>query len=665
MASSVRCLVVLFSLLVLPSVMAQSSPQPTITSVSGCTDVGVTTWNCTGGSTLTVTGTNFIDDPSAYMSSNDAGLQCWISHPIDVVNNNFTCYLESNRPPTWPGNVLERSVIRFVVANVTSAPFYGFAMTHTDMPVLTGVYGCDDSNNANHDFTQNCVPDMTVLTVTGLHFDVINTVPYTSVMVRIGQRITTAFPQLINDTALTVALSTFYSRILIPDHYAGQPIPLFIQLSWYLTNSVNISFTNPIPPPQVVSLSSFSAQSGGCQGRNASGLGLVGCVPGVSSAVISGHYFYQPMQVFVGGQLCMIRAIASTQITCLLPIIPLYVPGQLYDLVLNDSIYWDDNDVGVVPQAISFVGGAVLASALPCAAGCGIAYSAKCQAGQAITIQGVGFTSDPQAVMSLTNPRSGWSGNCTSLVEVDQYTYACTLPQLTTAEAALQPTAMTFILWSNGLVSTPLSVIAYDSATPIIISAITGCNQSIAVASDGSLSIGGCDPYALLTLTGANFFRGTFNAPPGIWSADMNLQMTVPSMTSTSLVAYFRLYQPRLAFDIPITFTARSTTQGCSNTFNITFTGPPPDSPPSSSSTGSLPFPPPSSSSSSGGLSGGGIAGVVIAGIVALVVLLAVFIYLRGGHWGKGGSKGGLTDRSSQYAPHADSDFELQRSATE
>ena len=551
--STVTCFnLFVLCLLSLHCASAQSASQPSITGISGCNDVGVTTWNCSAGATVTVTGAGFLDDPRAYMSSDDVLLRCIVQHPIQ--SSSFACYLESVRPPTWPGNVLERSVVYFPTTNVSSPAFYGFAMTHTDMPYLTGVYGCDDSNNAAGTFTRNCQPDSTVLTVVGLHFSVIPTMPATAISVSLGGKRTMAGARVVNDTVMTIALSAFYARVVLPDHYSSQPLPLIVQCGWYSTNSVNVSLVSPIPPPQVTAINNlFNPASGGCQGRNVTtGLAMLGCVPGVSSLLITGHYFYQPMQAFVGGQPCAITTFSSTQMSCTLPVIPNYIPGRLYDLVLNDSVYADDGDVGIVPQAVSFVGGAVLVSALPCAPGCGIAVSAKCQAGQVLTIQGVGFTTDPAAYMTLTNPRSGWSGNCSRLVEVDQYTYACTLPALPADEAAVQPAQMSVALTSQGKTSSPLLVMAYDSATPISISAIQGCGQTVLAGADGSLSISNCYPTDWLTMTGQNFQLGSLGNPPSVNSQAPSLQMAVTLLNSTSLIGFFRGLQTNLPFAQPV-----------------------------------------------------------------------------------------------------------------
>ena len=660
--------------LLLPALFAQTLPQPNITSISGCTDVGNTTWNCTAGSELTVRGQNFREDVWS-VSSSDVLLDCIINEPIDVVNSSLTCWLRSNRPPTWPGNVLEASVLSFRTGPSTPV-FYGFAMSHVYMPVLTGIYGCNDTANNDGTWTRDCQPDSAQLTIVGAHFSVFDTLPYGQVHLLLADSaLPTIFINVLNDSALVVDLGEFYARTFVPDHYASQALKVAFQVSWYYTNAVYLSLLAPIPPPAIGSFASATSPAdGGCQGPNPSGPGLVGCVPGISHIGIYGHFFYQPMRVLVGGYPCQILYMDSTQMQVVLPLIPNYVPGFSYDLVLNDSVYWDDDEVGIYPQAFAFEGGAIPTHVLPCIPSCSLQGSgAKCRSGDVLTVKGVGFTSDPAAFMTLSNGQ-GWSANCTTLVEVDADTYACTLPE----SPGYQPQRMTITLTTMGVTSTPLPVIPYDLDEPLYITGVEGCGQQVlggsTFSSNYTISLTGCSPGDDLILIGSGFRElPPYGEQPTILTHDneaVELQMLILSLNYTALHVHLPGgYFKYITYGRPYAFSVILSVLGCSNPVTITYVDynasaifPTSSSSSSSSSTGGLPTPPPATSSSSSGLSAGGIAGVVIAVVVVAALVLAVLL-MKGGRWGKrsGGEESGLSGLSpqSRYAAHQDSDFEL------
>ena len=90
-------LLVLVLLCLLPSLTSAQSTSylPTITSVSGCTDVGTSTYNCSEtGETLTISGVNFLVNPDAAPSAGIVfGGQhhavCWPNLPF--TNTTLTC----------------------------------------------------------------------------------------------------------------------------------------------------------------------------------------------------------------------------------------------------------------------------------------------------------------------------------------------------------------------------------------------------------------------------------------------------------------------------------------------------------------------------------------------------------------------------------------------
>ena len=127
------------------------------------------------------------------------------------------------------------------------------------------------------------------------------------------------------------------------------------------TNAVQVSFISPVPPPNVTALisESYVTTVSACLSGESSPPSLSGCVPGESVITIVGDYFYQPINVYIGGKLCEPAAglyvVSPRQIVCVVPLLDYYVPGFYYDLVLNDTVYADNPEVGVLPSAIAFL----------------------------------------------------------------------------------------------------------------------------------------------------------------------------------------------------------------------------------------------------------------------------------------------------------------------
>ena len=160
------------------AVVGAQSAVPVISSVSGCTNVGSVTYNCTFTSTvITVSGSNF---PTG--RSQQAYVQVGTDYTCNIAlltSTNITCTIFTEDPFAWPGpQLLNVSAVFPGSAQVSSAPFLGLSMQYPTLPVLQTITGCDDRNNSNGQFTQSCDPSFAVLTITGVGFNTIETARY-------------------------------------------------------------------------------------------------------------------------------------------------------------------------------------------------------------------------------------------------------------------------------------------------------------------------------------------------------------------------------------------------------------------------------------------------------------------------------------------------------
>ena len=113
-----------------------------------------------------------------------------------------------------------------------------------------------------------------------------------------------------------------------------------------------------------------------------------------------------------------------------MPLLDNYVPGLYYDLTINATVYADEPEVTVLPAAVSFVPGPILASVVPCIntlAADSTMYP-KCHPGQPLTIVGTGFLPvDPAVWISIVG--EGFSGACVNVSVLDNEHVVCVLPE--------------------------------------------------------------------------------------------------------------------------------------------------------------------------------------------------------------------------------------------
>ena len=669
---------------------AQASPDmPVITRISGCSDVDNVTWNCSlTADTLTIYGTNFPQDNSTWVLVGYSA-ECWVYYPVH--STYFTCDLYSGRNVFVPGYVLEPVLVGFPSLHPHPLQSYetgftGVAFVALPFPRLLRISGCDDSNNANGRWTQNCDPTTATLTLTGNDFSIydeaVSGLPHDHLRISIGNSKNSISWVLVDEQTIVIPLWESYNRLITPDHYTGTALNLYLEVGVQTTNSLSISFVYPIPPPQIGWLSSDQFWASDIPCRSSTGFSLGGCVPGVSWITISGHHFYEPITVTVAGQPCVIGAFWTTQFQCLLPLLDHYVPGFYYDLVINDTVYADDPEIGVVKGAIAFVPGPILNGMVPCIdimSQQRIFYG-KCQPGQQLTLIGTDFLPvDPQAYVTLNG--DDFSGRCTELTILDDQHLVCTLPDL----GPTSQWAHTLVtLYANGNTSTSLVLYPYEAANPIVVTALEGCGgsgQSTLV--NGIPVLSGCLPGSDFTIKGTNLptdngayvnavSTGTLSASCR-WSSGTDWYCTLPDFslyTEFGVTTYFNIWfytysNPfGIVFTLPgsggassssssssgsslppvivtgsssssssassgnssLSSTSSRSTGGGSNTVSSSSSSS--GSSGSSGSAASNSSSSSTSSSSSSGLSHGAVAGIVIGAVVGAVLIVAVLVWL-------------------------------------
>ena len=697
-------------------VLCQPSPLPVITAVSGCTDVGSVTYNCTSGATLAIHGTDFVDDDNAalvfpYTSGHTV---CWINPQLYATN--ITCNLFTDDRTFLHGDKLEAVQIGFPSIPVEgsiyyySRPlFYGVAFLHVPLPSITSISGCDDSNNTDGQYTASCLPEVATLTLTGIDFSIfdqaVSGMPYDHLVLNIGGRRNTVRWQLFGTTVIEVPLAEMYGRLVVPDHYTGQPLPVSLSTGQLTTNNVFVSFVSPQPPPRVDSMS-------GCQTSTVSPLSVGGCVPGVSQITLHGHYLYPPISVYVGGKLCTQVATqftSPTLIVCVVPSIDEYVPGFCYDLYLNDTVYADEPEVGLLPAAVSYVAGPIVSGVVPCidTLRTNLPYPfAKCQPGQLLTIVGVGFQpADPAAYVSISIWYGGSDAQCSNLTVLDNEHIVCLLPDLGPSSRGLTLASLT--LHTHGNTTQGFQLYVYDVVDPMHVTSLSGCGEQTSEVVGGIPTLASCVPGDTIAIHGSHFPLDTILDV--YYSLGYGLSLsTYTAETSSLLVATLPAGGAALVFCTPIYFNVMTSTASViSNPLALVFTPPSRSCSDDSSSSSSSGIPSvgssgvsssgagsgssgsssasmiavsssssgagmasstarnnTSSASSSGGLSHGAVAGIVIGALITALLVTATLVWLCRLHSRKSRAFSPYSDQTdSQSYEVSTGVVELQRTA--
>ena len=319
-----------------------------IVSISGCVDEYPITVNCSLNSVLHLHTNGFPTDID------------WAAHPLNIVAQvgGYT-YFTTTTPSLDSSTATTATITVNITATAyyphitgvlvsvhfvdnwtqgrpTSASFAGFSYLFEGPPVLASISGCAGSGLS----TQSCVPDQTVLVLTGsgLSWFAAND----GVQLNIGNvsSLSWATPLLVsNDNYATLDMSWIYGRMLKPQHYAGVLLNFSLtsvafteggQIAYfYTTNVLQISFV-PLPSPSVTTWYTEHTQSyfmlaalrqlilhtshtlslaslcpnapfrffTGCNETDANLATYTSCLPGVAQLYLQGNYLVSAVTAY-------------------------------------------------------------------------------------------------------------------------------------------------------------------------------------------------------------------------------------------------------------------------------------------------------------------------------------------------------------------------------
>ena len=665
------------ALLSLSACSAQSDVgSVVIYSASGCTDVGNVTVNCSFPTliTLQTSGLGSLQYLYIVVSSSQAQVS---SSLASVVNDSVTFILApQGYTPSLVGPMLSIQLYNLLTRN-TSQPLLGLSLAPIPPPVLQSISGCSGSGSA----TLGCQPNVTTLTLTGQGLTWLSAGYYSlwigtaSTSVSGGGPNDSSSVNVLSDSVALLSLGGLYTYLLLPVHYGGSPLPLYLTLPvwnycqqtsadtpspslhcveraadalwlsrcccvgkpssalpYRVNSSVSVSFP-PMPPPSVTTILA--------QGCNGTGLWsstppFTQCIPFASQLLLYGSYLYDA-QVTVGGAQCIANSNAMS-ITCWMPVIPDYVPGQYYDVQLV-------NTAGAVSLAglISFVGGPVLTYMTQCVnygIGAPRQLGGGCQPGTPVLIYGVGFYPDDslQILFTRFGPTANFS--CLQPSFINSTTLSCTLPTAASSSSNVsmflgRAVSLQVSFGSAGVLTNSISVTALDWPNPPLVSTVSGSCS----ASNSALAVIGCAMGTVLTMSGSNL-NGTsvsvYSSGPivqngvslGFTYFQCVLQSVSPSAISCLLPTpgdeIMGSITPGVSYKFFSTMMDSNGRSRRANTFSVAF------APAASALT--------SSTGGGGGGDGGGgggsstsviLIGVLVPVLVLLLVLVSVLLWRR------------------------------------
>jgi hypothetical protein len=486
-----------------------------IVKVSGCTDVGAVTVNCTFPAILHLTVSNYTFKESTILNLG-----------LGVVVGSSTVYtygltLDANDPSnsTVVATINSRGyqpaimalLIKLVLINnrdgLSTPPFAGVEFAYEPPPTLTSISGCQDGPGG----TFNCVPDQTVLTIRGENFKWLQIGAAASVCIE--SKCSVIPLTVVNSSYVAFPLSERYVLLVEPQHYGGGVLSLYfdfyVQTSHYYTNALNISIA-PLPLPVVQSWSSIGLR--GCEPSD-SGLlpNFTSCIPFHSVLVLDGQYMSAAV-VTVAGLPCLVQPYQDRgSLIVRLPVFP-FVPLLPYDLVVtNPTGSW------VGTGAITFTAAPAVYAITKGEDFSRTEYYASPggfnQQNSTIVVYGVNFYADPTlqvrlAPYSTVGLFGEFNMTCDEPTWINSTAISCHLPVLNATAGPkfwglLSKLTVTFN--SSQVVTPQLVVTVYDYPTAPQVQSVTGCRSAVT-----ALQLSGCANGAVLTLTGLNF---------GVWNA--------------------------------------------------------------------------------------------------------------------------------------------------
>ena len=419
-------------------------------------------------------------------------------------------------------------------------------------PALTAISGCRDQ--PGEQATLLCVPDRSVLTLTGTGFSTLQALGSFQLIVGAASSWLWSGGSLVrNGSRVVLSLAEYYATLDIDYSGAPQPIALSAGSNWgtasaFTTNALTVSFA-PLPPPTAA----ISSASNGCT-KATNGSLWQHCLPGISVLTFKGHYLsscnISLSAPGLGSYACPTPGYSlATQATCTLPIIAAGRVGQLWDVEVR-------NPSGAVTlrDAVRFTTAPALALLSTCTRAVSGSYLSNCWPGQTLTISGSNFPLDsPAVVVNITEqPRFYWNpitvtATCLQPRVVDSRTITCVAPTLSDPQQA-------FLLYGRTVrlqvdfpgtgqatnVLLPTLLLAYPDSP--VITSVTGCAASLS-----PLSLLGCRVGDELTVRGERLWIGDTSAqlsnPAPLYSAYMDYGRCTPLPGSTNATVRCQLPQ--------------------------------------------------------------------------------------------------------------------------
>ena len=646
-----------------PAVALQPGEDLTITSVQGsgsCSNTGLVALNCTSPFTLTLTVVNITGLPlSAYSFYLEIDfLTFWYDPAVSNTTSSSIVFAVSTRQfQLVTGLLLNLSLVdvRDYSAVVrTPQPTPGFSLAYVPLPQVLSVSGCQPTGNPL--FTSNCIPEMDVLTLQGSGFTGLSSVSCTLSQpgYGYGSSTITLYVEggalvLVNDSVLLMPLTElrFLSQA---QHFDGRILSMLFRFnSRYQTNQWNITMAY-LPPPAISSYSVYGVQPVLVSNVTT----FPNCVPGVNAITLYGQFLFWT-NITVGGAVCNNRISSNTawinqptQVGCTLPIVEPDLLGAMYDVVFNGT----QGTVLTLPGIIGFTAQPSIASVAPCWSDGGYftwnIQTARCLPGETLTVYGRHFLAPGFILTNVTI--DSWSSSagplsfCTNLSVISDSALTCVLPAEGSGEA--MDAAYLQTTWNGNYSTNQLTASIFDFPTAPRILSVSGCGQSSDLSS--GLSLSGCQPAAVITLSGFNLaatsalfdvfslsssstgFTSFYCAPLSVLSNE-TATCSLPDASEDVSLLYYTPYR------VLMVQRGSGWPPVSSNYFSISL-APAASSASSPSSTPSLapsstPFPTSSSASASGGGGGGSGSSATVPAVASVLSVVAVLLLVGAGCW--------------------------------
>lgn len=426
----------MFVLLFLISLINQSCAQPIITRVSGCTDVGEITMNCSRSSYifLTIYGSGF-DEHQYGVQLGNTSMGYGYTNALSINDTVITARYFVYYGQFMHGDLLNVS-LRFGDNLYATAPRLSFT---APQPVIASrVTNCPTtSSNGLKASGCNFVEPITIV---GSGFNMIIVENYD---VRFGSKLYTSkiIMQIVNDTMIVINIA---DKLMIPLQLYNQAADLTISginqwQSWQI--SVSLQFSS-IPPVQLTSFGFVSPQDDGCIQEQVNNRTLLSqCKPGRSIVRLFGKYMWDDTQIFIAGILTPssdIRRVDPQTYNVLVPILD----GQ-------ESVYHDIRIVNAVTDitiknVVNIVSTPEIAMTIPCVkkqreSGRPIPREAFCLEGEIFKMEAVN-------IRNLGVPRI-WFGpyECPNVVVTGDYSLQCQVPK--DPDGELSVSEMFYLSW--------------------------------------------------------------------------------------------------------------------------------------------------------------------------------------------------------------------------